>query len=277
MKGSILIDKRKESYGTFFSDDFATRAFNCSDDCIEIRKPVFALIASWRATSYSGALPSVLLMTLKNFHDGFTNEPSSAGMLRYSEFVLAKLCREIPSLSVDSELCRQIQSKIVELSAQIIEVDRTVNMRLDSEGVWQDFLALHPFVMGVHATMRQTYLAIYGAYEHFLVSLLKIAMGGQAVRITDQDFKKKFRDAFGDLVEAAWLDPNIVNAKRVRNALIHAGGRVTKDLEKQKIPVVVHDGELHVFPEHNRELYDLLKVPALAMMKSDVFRAKKSD
>ncbi|MFN6399003.1 MAG: hypothetical protein ACK449_03830 [Planctomycetota bacterium] len=274
MQGSLMIDTRKEAYGTFFKDDFAKKAFEVSDDCNELRRPVFDLISAWRSTSYSGALPSVLVMTLKSFHDGYANEPSSAGMLRYSEVVLAKLCLEIPALTENGELCRSLQSRIVDISAQIVEADRATKLELDSESAWQEYLKLHPFVMGVHATMRQTYLAIFGAYENYIVSLLKIGLGGAPVRVTDRDFTKKFRDVFGDLVESAWLEPRILVAKRVRHAIIHAGGRVTRDLEGQKIPVVVHDDHLHVYPEHNKALYDVLKVPAFAMMRSSVLREK---
>jgi hypothetical protein len=119
--------------------------------------------------------------------------------------------------------------------------------------------------------MRQTYLAIFSAYEDYIISLLKLASGDPNIRITDRDINKKFRGTFGDLVESVWLDSRIQKAQLMRHALMHAGGRVTKKLECQEIPVEVHEGYLHIFPEHNQALYDLLKVPALAILQSSSF------
>ena len=268
MQRSIKIDERKEAYGTFFHDDFAKKALEASKRSESLDRIAFDLVCAWRSTSYSGALPAVLVMTLKSFHDGYTNEPRSAGMLKYSEVVLSQLCLAVPTLTLDEKLGRAIQSSILDISCRIVEVDKSLKLDLDLEAAWKDYLKIVPFQLGVHALMRQTYLAIFSAYEDYIISLLKLASGEPNIRITDRDFNKKFRGAFGDLVESVWYDSRIQKAKLVRHALMHAGGRVTKDLECHDIPVKVHEGYLHIFPEHNQALYDLLKVPALAILKS---------
>jgi hypothetical protein len=192
-------------------------------------------------------------------------------MLKYSEVVLSQLCLAVPTLTLDEKLGRAIQSSILDISCRIVEVDKSLKLDLDLEAAWKDYLKIVPFQLGVHALMRQTYLAIFSAYEDYIISLLKLASGEPNIRITDRDFNKKFRGAFGDLVESVWYDSRIQKAKLVRHALMHAGGRVTKDLECQDIPVLVHEGYLHIFPEHNQALYDLLKVPALAILESGSF------
>jgi hypothetical protein len=276
MQGSIMFDTRMESYGTFFKDDFGVRALNIAKECSVLERPAFELIKSWRSASYAGALPSLLATQLKGFHDAYTSEPSSAGMLKYSERVLTKLRLELPALVENGELCRAIQAKILDISVQLTEADRSLNLRLDAQSVWQDYLKENAFVMGVDATMRQTYLAIFGAYENFIISLLKIASNGQSVRVTNPDFVKRFRDVFGNLVQSAWLDARVNSAKLVRHALMHAGGSVTEDLKRiQKIPVMMNDDQLYVYPEHNLELYKLLQAPAFALLQSTVFRENK--
>jgi|LakMenEpi03Aug12_release.lakeMendotaPanAssembly.Ray.scaffolds.fasta_scaffold41451_1 hypothetical protein len=268
MQGSIWIEDRLEAYGAFFRDDFAIKALEASKRSERLDRIAFDLVCAWRSASYSGALPAVLVMTLKKFHDGYTNEPRSAGMLKYSEVVLSQLCLAVPTLTLDEKLGRAIQSSILDISCRIVEVDKSLKLDLDLEAAWKDYLKIVPFQLGVHALMRQTYLAIFSAYEDYIISLLKLASGEPNIRITDRDFNKKFRGAFGDLVESVWYDSRIQKAKLVRHALMHAGGRVTKDLECHDIPVKVHEGYLHIFPEHNQALYDLLKVPALAILKS---------
>lgn len=271
MQGSIWIDNRLEAYGTFFRDDFAINALEASKRSERLHRIAFDLAYLWRSASYSGALPAVLVMTLKSFHDGYANEPCSAGMLKYSEVVLSQLCTAIPALTSNEKLSRSIQSSILDISCRIVEVDKSLKLDFDLEAAWQDYLKLIPFQLGVHALMRQTYLAIFSAYEDYIISLLKLASGDPNIRITNQDFNKKFRGTFGDLVESVWFDSRIQKAKLVRHALMHAGGRVTKDLECQDIPVKVHEGYLHISPEHNQALYNILKVPALAILESSSF------
>jgi hypothetical protein len=152
-----------------------------------------------------------------------------------------------------------------------------VRQELDGDAVWQQYLGLHPFHMGLHGTMKLVYLAVYGAYENFVVRSLSIAHGRKRIRITDRDFKKDFRDALGDLIDDAWSAEDIRVARLVRHALMHAGGRVTDDLRNCKIPLVVHDDLLNVFPEHVSNLYNALKVPALAIMRAERFRNDASE
>ena len=271
MQRSIKIDERKEAYGAFFRDDFAIKALEASKRSESLDRIAFDLVCAWRSASYSGALPSVLVMTLKSYHDGYTNEPRSAGMLKYSEAVLSQLYLAVPALTSNEKLSRSIQSSILDISCRIVEVDKSLKLDFDLEAAWQDYLKLIPFQLGVHALMRQTYLAVFSAYENYIISLLKLASGDPNIRINSKDINKKFRGTFGDLVESVWFDTRIQKAKLVRHAVMHAGGRVTKDLECQEIPVLVHEGYLHIFPEHNQALYDLLKVPALAILESSSF------
>lgn len=276
MEKQLIVDDRPESYGPFFVDDFAHRAFDASDDVSVLRAPVFDLVADWRSASYAGALPSLIPSSIKGFHDAFVNSaPTAAGVLKYSDVVLAKLSREIPQLTSGPALQRALREKIVALASEISEAAASVRQELDENSVWQQFLSLHPFYLGLHGTMRLVYLAVYGAYENFIVRILSIAHGGVRIRVTDRDFKKRFRSAFGDLIEDAWLSPEINAFKLVRHAIMHAGGRITPDLRSVRIPVVVHDDALHIFPEHIQQLYDTLKEPVLRLMQAKCFRQER--
>ncbi len=105
--------------------------------------------------------------------------------------------------------------------------------------------------------------------KNFIVRTLSRVHGGKQIRVTDKSFKSDFRAAFGDLIEDAWFASEIHVARLIRHSLMHAGGRVTDDLRKCKIPVVVQDEGLNIFPEHILNLYQVLKTPALAIMTSD--------
>lgn len=276
MEKQLIVDDRPESYGPFFFDDFAHKAFNASDDVSVLHEPVFDLIADWRSASYAGALPHLIPSSIKGFHDAFVNKaPSTAGILKYSDVILTRLSKEIPKLTSDPSLQHTLGEKIVAIANEICTAAASVKHELDENSIWQQFLSLHPFYLGLHGTMRLVYLAVYGAYENFIVQILSIAYGGVRIRVTDRDFKKKFRSAFGDLIEDAWLSPEINAFKLVRHALMHAGGRITPDLRSVRIPVVVHDDALHIFPENIQHLYDTLKEPALRLMQAKCFRKER--
>lgn len=278
MEKPLIIDKRQDAYGTFFSDNFGHDAFAASDAATVLAEPIFDLVADWRSASYVGALPASIPHTIKQFHDGYVNaETNPSGVLRFSDVVLTRLSREIPDLVADPALQRTLRERLVALTSEITEIKSELRPELDGESVWQQYLGLHPFHMGLHGTMRLVYLAVYGAYENFVVRVLSIAHGGKRIRVTDRDFKKDFRDALGDMIDDTWFAEDIRVARLVRHSLMHAGGRVTDDLRNCRIPVVVHDDILNVFPEHISNLYNALKVPALAIMKAERFRNATSE
>lgn len=264
MDKQLIIDDRPESYGSFFVDDFAHKAFDSTNDVAALHTPVFDLVADWRSASYASAFPSLIPSSIKQFHDGFVKSDSTpVSILKYSDVVLEKLSQKIPELAGDSALQHALKDEIFVLASEIKEAAESVRPELNENLVWQELISLHPFYLGIHATMRLIYLAVYGAYENFIVRILSIAHGGIRIRVTDKDFKKRFRYAFGELIEDAWISPQLNAFKLVRHALMHAGGRIMPDLQSVKIPVVVLDGGLHIFPEHIRTLYNTLKEPAL--------------
>lgn len=277
MEKSLIIDKRQDSYGTFFSDNFGHLAFAASDDAPLLAVPIFDLVADWRSASYVGALPASIPNAIKQFHDTFVKaETTATGILQYSDVILTKLSRELPELVDSPELQRILRERLVILTSEIAEANSSVKQELDGEAVWQQYLSINPFHMGLHGTMRLVYLAVYGAYENFVVHALSIAHGGKRIRVTDRDFKENFRAVLGDFIDDAWFAKDIHVARLIRHALIHAGGRVTNDLRNCDIPLLVHEGILNVFPEHISELYDTLKGPALTIMKASCFRESSS-
>ena len=60
MEKPLVIDKRQEAYGTFFSDNFGHDAFAASDAAPMLAEPIFDLVGDWRSASYAGALPALI-------------------------------------------------------------------------------------------------------------------------------------------------------------------------------------------------------------------------
>ncbi|WP_372721646.1 hypothetical protein [Novipirellula sp.] len=214
------------------------------------------------------------------FTDNFAREAFSASdsapLLKEPIFDLIADWR---SASYAGALPAQIPGSIKQFHDAFVNLETTASVKqeIDGENIWQQYLSLHPFHVGLHGTMRLVYLAVYGAYENFLVRSLSIAHNGKPIRVTSSDFKKDFRDKLGVLIDDAWFAEDIRIARLVRHSLMHAGGRVTDDLRRCKIPLVVHNDFLNVFPEHVFALYNALKVPALAVMQAVPFCSKDSE
>lgn len=272
MERKILVDERQLAYGSFFTDDFAKEAFAIADRTPRLQVAIFDLVADWRSASYVGAIPSLLPTILKQFHDSFMNyETPPSGILTYSETILTKLSSEVPELAISPELQAKLRERIVSISDEVLAANSAVKLELNSDEVWQEYLKAHAFVMGLHGTMRAVYLSVYGAYENFITRVLSVAHNGERVRVTDRDFNKLFRSVLNDVIDEAWFADKIQTAKLVRHALMHAGGRVTKELQDRVIPIAVADKQLHVFPEHVAELYKTLKAQAHNVMTAKCF------
>ena len=274
MQRAILIDERPESYGSFFTDNFADLAFNATTDVPDLYEIAFDLVAEWRSNSYSAALPATIPSALKSFHDGYTNqEESEAGILKFANVILQKVAQTTPEITSDPALQKSLHDQLIRISAEIDEINNNLRIELDANAVWKHYLTLSPFTLGLSGTLRIVFVAMYGAYENFIVRALSTAYGGRRFSVTKRkQFEKAFRDAFGNLYENCWDNDTLRSYRLVRNALVHAGGRVTPQLSGVPIPVVVHNETLHIYPQHLKDLYDLLKQPALELMEHSHFR-----
>lgn len=273
-----IVDRRPDAYGSFMVDDFPARAFACAEDSPQLERIVFDLVADWRCASYAGAMPAQIPNVMKMFHDSHVNNVDNfSGVLQHSDTIIALLSRELPELATDPQLVRKIRQNLVTTAAGIRDATAGSRSELDAGVAWESFLSLEPFQMGLHSTMRLVYVAVYCAYENFLVRALSLGEGGSKVRISDQNFRQRFRKLFGSTTDTALTSEQMHRFRLVRNALVHAGGRLTPDLEelekKSTLPVVAHDGALHIFPEHIRSLYHALREPALTIMAAQCLRA----
>jgi hypothetical protein len=276
MQRTILIDERPESYGSFFTDNFAELALNATTDVPALYEVAFDLVAEWRSMSYSAALPATIPSSLKSFHDGYTNQENpEAGILKFADAILQKVAQTTPELTSDPLLQKALHDQLIKTSTEITRINANLQIEMDANAVWNHYLTLHPFTLGLSGTLRIVFVSMYGAYENFIVRAMSAAYGGRRFNVTKRNqFEKAFRDAFGNLYENCWDNDNLRSYRLVRNAFVHAGGRVTPQLADVQIPVVEHENSLHVYPEHLRNLFDLLKRPALQLMEHEYFRSK---
>ena len=277
MEKKIHFDNRLESYDTFMKGDFPEQAERAAGDVPALEEPVFDLLTAWQSASSAGVFPKLMITNVKDFHDSFVNsQKAMPQILRYSDAIMGKLIREIPALTEDRTLRFRLNGKISALAIETMMPVISEKIEMDAEKIWEEYLKLPPFQMGLQSTMRLIFLAVYSAYEDFLVRAVSIALPEEEIRTNEKKFKEHFIGKFGvDLYQEACDSSEMKTYRFMRNSFMHAGGRMTPDLKKcSEIPAKVCDTDetLHIFPEHIRRLYETFKGPVLKILQAKCFR-----
>jgi hypothetical protein len=166
-----------------------------------------------------------------------------------------------------STTLRHMQRKDLEANLQLLLDETTANRdkaileaaQFDVDGYWQHALANSEFQLSLWGSQRLCYGGLYYAYEDFLLRVFKLVKSDPNYRIQDK-FSKDFSDAFSvPLRDYCWSDPDVLAARFVRHALVHAGGRVTKDVKSVKHGIEVVDDELQIMAPDTKALFFLLK------------------
>ncbi len=275
MQKQLFLEPRQSQYRPFFQDDFAEKAMDMSKDVPDLINPVFDLIADLRAASYASAIPANGPTAIKIFHDAMIEGGAGPkAVLDFAETILSVVSLELPEINGIPELRRKLLEKLVEVSDRTVEASRQVReiaTPLDAEAVWQTYFSLSPFQLGLHAAMKQSYVSIYVAFESFVVRCTKLAHGIDSLRVSDSNFNRHL-DIFGSIAQKHWHSKELQAAKEVRNAIVHNGSRITEKLKKLDIPVEAANNEVHVYPEHLRNLYSTVSTAALGFITSPALR-----
>ncbi|PHQ34358.1 hypothetical protein [Rhodopirellula bahusiensis] len=276
----IWFDKRLESYQTFFRDDFGHKADSIATANTRITQPVLQLVYDWRATSYAAALPSLLPGAVSDSLDGYIRggyDPERTSQ-RIDMLVVA-LADRVPAVARGKKLRLRLQKELTDIARKLRENDESLPPVLSTEAVWENYLTLHPFVMGLHRTMELSFVAIYVAFENFVTSMISAALNGQPVTVRDQkEFKRQFRQAFGEpTIQRCWFARQITDAREIRNSISHAGGRVTTKLENYEGSVLIKGNRLQIFPGDLKDLYETLRDAAVQLMTSECWETSANE
>src|SRR4051812_33318069 len=68
---NIVIDRRLESYASFYDHDWAQK-FGKLSDRSTLRLPAFDLTRDWKGIAVATRMPWLMIESLQGFHEGFT-------------------------------------------------------------------------------------------------------------------------------------------------------------------------------------------------------------
>lgn len=267
LRRNVRVDIRHQSYRNCFSDDWGERIHALTENCPALAELVMDLTMAWRGAAYTVSLPLTTLDHTKLYHDTFVQTGKlNTQFLKLMEIVPKLLANKIPELTSDGNLIRRLQQELVEISAQVSESDTCKNVELPLEGLWDAQLKEPAFQLSIWGSQRICYSALFGAYENFLVRCVRIATQREGIRSTDKDFNKQIVDGFDALIrDKCWTNNRFAIAREARHSLLHAGGRLTKKLSKQKHDFVVTHDRIQVMPDNIKSLFELLKDAAFEL------------
>lgn len=270
IKRTIQICVKVEAYEGFFDEEWK-QSFLKLVGRSKLREPGYDLIRNWEGASNARQIPWLMVRCVDEV-----------------------LCKKIEELEPpDCRRIRMMRDKLIDklqrkgeeirhmfrkrLQAAMEEIDQEASQARDAardqvlsgrEDLWEVLIKEESFYTSLWSSERMCYGALYYSYECFLRECVRINRGEDT---KEKRLKDDFRDAFGqDLANACWSDKKIHIARLTRNALVHNGGRITSQLEKQPHNFRVEDGEIQIGAPNTTDLYKLLKERAYQLAESCV-------
>lgn len=258
----VYVHTKPESYRNFLSDDWGERVHALALPASKLSELVFDVVLDWRAVAYAVSLPAMLPEQVKGYHDSFVNNGEvNTSLLRLADGICSKLEQRIPELTSDPVLIRRLRAEVVDFGSEMSKRSG-FEIELPLDELWEDYIKLPAFFLGLWGSQRIGYVSIYNAYDNFVVEMVSVAMSRTQCRSSDRDFSGLFAQAFGEsLKEKCWTSGKLNVARAARHALSHAGGRVTKQLADLRPghDFIIENERIQITPDKTKQLYELLK------------------
>jgi hypothetical protein len=144
--------------------------------------------------------------------------------------------------------------------------------------LWESYKDKSEFISALGKNTENCFVALYCAYEDYLVNAMKCKLGKDHLRVTDRDFASRMKYLVGSAVtQQCWHDNRIDVAREVRHCIVHNGGRPTPSLLKKKPLPTIEANNILVSPIELRNLYALLGERIISFTQAIRDNANRSD
>lgn len=270
----ITNDQRLELYDTFFDHGWA-REVMVSAQGTPIANAVFDLTISWKAAANTHRMPFMLMSFLQAFWDGIKRKDVGKALVpKAVREIQRRLCSEVKLTQTKK---KQVQTILDKIAADVLRAEEEADVAYPGAAMWED--ANNPskpgsseLQLGIWASQRLCFGALYHAYENFIRELIGMKKGEPDYRLPRfPRFLEDATECLGPgLVAECITDPAVNTARLIRHALAHKGGRVTDELREIGHNLPVNGGVLQVLAPHNWALFDLLKVKVTRLVGAAV-------
>lgn len=269
--GYTLLVEQPEPYKLFFDCKWA-QDIDTIVRGTRLEKPVDVLAIAWRSIANAHQMPWLATEMMRHLALGYLREnPPMATQV--VEKLQTRLAHELGN-GFTRRQKKTISEAVNNLADQVLDDAATANQAtargVRSEDIWSNFVKHPEIVLSIHGSQRLCYVGLYFAYEDFVRHCTSLTSGKDESEYQN-DFKKQkkdMREFFGDQTTDFVADEYVKTTSLVRNALVHAGGRINNELsEKDNHGLAVIDNVLAITARDTSKLYDELKNRASALIK----------
>lgn len=262
------IDDRLEAYRSFYDHDWSRNLHEQSKSACKLREMVLDLCITIKGIGRTAEIPSIAVTLTESYVTSFKlHQLSDSDSMRLINHLAARIEQEVVLKPADLMAVKTAMLKIADKARQDVA---GMSMPFPKQELWDsmikvlhndpDHAAKNEFRVGIVACQRICFSGLYFAYEDFLVRCIATKLG-RDIRATDRDFAASCDQALGkSLASQCRGDSKISAAKKVRDALAHAGGRETQKLRDHKNHgYLVADGIIQILPEDVSGLFQEIK------------------
>ena len=257
MEKQIFITTDLKAYAAFYDHKWANEiTAQCRDTKLD--RPFFDLIASWKGISNARQMPVMMINLFKSGVEGATR-PYAEYAHRFTTTLRDTIVARVP-LS-DSQQ-RSMDAGLRSIQAGTADMLKSAKHALDAEKLWEDFTKELEIRLSLWKSEEAAYVMMFFAYESFLSHCVGIFKDNPAYRARRaEELGNDLETEFGKPVsDNCWRAEPVTIARLVRNALLHNGGRLTRELEQyRKRIIVVERDEIGISAVVTNELAACLK------------------
>lgn len=228
---TLLIDTHPDCYNVALVRGWAERIMSIPGMRADLDDAVFDFVAELRSIAHSARLPLDMLRSLKSFHDGYVRDnPIPSPVEKVAGAFAVRVGRGVPGLS--QEQLTAVRGVCLEIGKRLGNFREDPRLDFPMMRAWNGMIETTQFQMQLWGLQRTCYVAIYNAYDSFLVRCIALISNdprfrrGNPERFTQRAVAALGQEAFNICCE----DAGIKRAGLIRHAISHASGRKTKDL-----------------------------------------------
>ena len=261
----ISNDERLRSYQGFMDYDWAKSVDGLVAGTV-LEYPVFDLVMSWKGASNTFTMPLLMVEGSASFWTSYSQSHIDRSMVcSIIRELSARLCGEVELTNVKKKEVTRALDRIVRDAEMAERVTRDAFV-FPVDELWHSYLTPEQpgtaeFRLILWTSQRLCFVSLIHAYEFFVQDVLRV-IGGKpdAWRPHFTALEAEAKRLLGEPIAYECLKhPEIELARDIRNSFAHNGGKNTDNLEGRHNIRTCPDNRLLIWPENNRELFELLK------------------
>ncbi|MEM1445340.1 MAG: hypothetical protein AAGF84_04745 [Planctomycetota bacterium] len=254
---NISLDPRFQAYEPYFDHDWSVRFLACVD-AKGLSHSGLSLCMQLKSAIVLGALPFKLVEMCSAACNAL-NTQNRPFPVRVLDEMIQSVWQQ--SGIAESESAR-IQQALRSLHERAQLASMSAKVEIQPQVLWDDLFNIPEFRMSIYAAQRMAFCQQFFAYENYLLHLVQNLSNSDDVR-TGRQFPEHLRKVFGDqMANHLWCSGKLKTARLARNALAHAGGKETKELQSINHGFEVVDGYVQINVADCRFLFQEISAAA---------------